>query len=225
MQSINENDTIGTALATIDATLPAAPLNPPVPGDTDDHPPVVIDTAVASPVIDATIANADKPTSPSNRKQRKAAAKAAPKPAAKPVKPVSQPVPVSFGGFSGGNVARTAQTVAADRTHFGGTTSSRDEAYLALFATVAAEANDKRTVTLTALAAKATNHFYDGSAKPHDAGAINRARKAGNIIVASDGSSLKLSKRGAELAANVLAKLRPAKRVKPAASPASEPAT
>lgn len=130
----------------------------------------------------------------------------------KPVKPEAapkavKPAPVKFGPFTGGNVGRTASTVAANRTAFGGVTSNRDEAYLALFATVAKAADDGRTITLAKLAERGTNAFYTGSAKPHDAGAINRARKAGNVAVSDDGSSLTLTEAGGKLASAIVAKL------------------
>lgn len=136
--------------------------------------------------------------------------KPAPVTGEQPAATVAAPVaPTRIGGFTLGNIARTAGVVVAQRTHYG-TTSSRDEAYLALFATTAADAEkcpDGTTITLAALASHGTNKFYTGSAKPHDAGAINRAIKAGNATKSDDGKSISLTDKGAELARNVLKKL------------------
>jgi hypothetical protein len=141
-------------------------------------------------------------------------------PAAKPVKPeaakpeavapVAKPEPVRFGGFTLGNINRTAATVVALRTNFGGVTSDRDTAYLAAFERVRRDTEatpDGETITLASLAKLVKNPYYTGSAKPHDAGAINRAVKAGNVERAADGHSIKLTARGATLAATAYNKL------------------
>jgi hypothetical protein len=125
------------------------------------------------------------------------------------VKP-AKPEPVRFGGFTLGNVNRTAATVVAQRTNFSGVTSDRDTAYLAQFERVrrdTAETPDGETITLASLAKLGKNPYYDRSAKPHDAGAINRAVKAGNVEHAADGASIKLTARGAALAAAAYSKL------------------
>ena len=109
------------------------------------------------------------------------------------------------GGFTLGNVARTADTVARGATHYGAT-SYRDGAYAAFYY-LNRDANG--VVTLAALAAYQRNPHYAGSAKPHDAGAINRAARAGTIVKANDGASFTFTERGETFAKLMLAKLAP----------------
>ncbi len=96
-----------------------------------------------------------------------------------------------------GAVNRTAATIAADRTNFGGTVSDRDEAYLRFYAGLAKRATGGR-VTLADIVASGKRPSYDGSNKPHDAGVINRLAKAGLVAKASDGHSFTFTKRGTE---------------------------
>jgi|688.fasta_scaffold222193_1 hypothetical protein len=130
---------------------------------------------------------------------------------AAPAAPVAgKPTVERFGGFTLGNINRTAATVVALRTNFGGVTSDRDTAYLAAFERVRRDTEatpDGETITLASLAKLVKNPYYTGSAKPHDAGAINRAVKAGNVERAADGHSIKLTARGATLAATAYNKL------------------
>lgn len=135
---------------------------------------------------------------------------AAPSPAASDAAPVAveatataKPAPVRIGGFTLGNIARTAATVAALRTHYGAE-SNRDHAYILLFGDTA-DANGG-TITLAALAAYGTNPYYTGSAKPHDAGAINRAIKAGNLSRDAATGALALTDTGRALLGNIRAK-------------------
>lgn len=163
--------------------------------------------------LNATTATATPATKPGKRAKP---AKPVAAPAVDPVAPVAvvakpaKPEPVRFGNFTLGNINRTAQTVVAQRTNFSGVTSDRDTAYLASFERVrrdTAETPDGETITLASLAKLAKNPYYTGSAKPHDAGAINRAVKAGNVEHSADGASIKLTKRGAELASAAYNKL------------------
>lgn len=140
--------------------------------------------------------------------------------------PVIATKPQSFGGFSIGNINRTAATIARSATHYG-TTSDRDGAYAALFVTVADTLPAGQPVKLGDLAEycgrdlpagqRARNPFYSGSAKPHDAGAINRAERAGSIVKASDGASFTLTDAGRQLGLNTLRKLAEAAQPVPAA--------
>ena len=116
-----------------------------------------------------------------------------------PATVVVVPVPV----FSAGNIARTASTVAAERTHYG-VTSSRDDAYCAFYTR---EADASNSVTLAMLATFKRNPLYAGSAKPHDAGAIVRAIKAGTITRSDDGRTLMLTEAGATRGRLILSKL------------------
>ncbi len=106
------------------------------------------------------------------------------KPAAADAAPVAKP---------SGNVTRTARTIAAQATNFGGL-SDRDNAYLAFFAGFA-----KRTGGRVAIAdvhASGLLPDYSGSRKPHDAGVIVRLTKAGLVSPASDGTSFTFTELG-----------------------------
>lgn len=134
-----------------------------------------------------------------------------------------------IGGFTLGNIARTAGRVVAGATHFGAE-SDRDNAYLRLFLDGANDAErmpngDGRSVTLAALASYGTNPFYGGSAKPHDAGAINRAIKAGHATRSDDGRTVTLTERGLQQARLLLTKATAATTApaEPVAEPSSEP--
>jgi len=194
MQSINKND-VSSVIETVIANGEAA--------NDATVSTVAVDTIAETISAETGTEPVSVETAPKPKRVRKPASKP------EPVKPAAPVAPVSFGGFSAGNVSRTARTVALDKTHFGGVTSDRDTAYLALFLDTARLNKSGRTVTLAALAERSTNHFYTGSAKPHDAGAINRARKAGNIEPATDGTSLTFTDRGFNLASAALKKLRP----------------
>lgn len=169
----------------------------------------------------------------SKRAQRKAdkAAKAA-QPTTDATATATAPAPAAnIGGFTLGNIARTARTVAAQRTHFGAE-SDRDNAYMRLYLDCANDAErlarfgvtpDGRTVTLAALASYTLNPFYTGSAKPHDAGAINRAIKAGHLSRDETGSVLTLTERGLSVARAIQSAAN--KRLPVPTEPASEPAS
>lgn len=136
----------------------------------------------------------------------KATAKRTRKPKADklPVAPVER-----FGGFSAGNIARTATTAAAMRYPFD-TASTRDDSYTAFFALAAREhgtGDNKRTVALTALASYGRNPLYSGSAKPHDAGAIERASKRAHIAYDAEARTITLTEAGAEAGSAILTKL------------------
>ena len=137
-----------------------------------------------------------------SNKPSKRTAPVAPATDAAPVAVVT--APARIGGFTLGNIARTAATVAAGRTHYGAE-SNRDHAYILLFGDAADKPEAAGAITLAALAAYGTNPFYVGSAKPHDAGAINRAIKAGNLA-RDDAGTLTLTARGSELLANIRSK-------------------
>lgn len=93
------------------------------------------------------------------------------------------------------NVTRTIATIAKRATNFGGL-SDRDNAYIAFFASFAKR--DGGSVTIATLAASGARPSVPGSsAKPHDAGAVNRLvsagliREAGGVITFTDaGKSL-----------------------------------
>jgi hypothetical protein len=143
------------------------------------------------------IVKADAATKPATKPAVKAAA--ADKPTSK------RAVAPAINGYSAGNITRTAATVAAKRTHYGAGTS-RDECYLALYATVA-KANGGNATLAQLAASGPTNPYYSGSSKPHDAGALNRNLAAGNISITADGNTLSLTPIGAEKARAILAKL------------------
>ena len=84
---------------------------------------------------------------------------------------------------------RDADTILAQRTHFG-VTSGRDDAYLALFAQ---HADASGTVSVAKLREIGANPFYSGSAKASDAGAINRAIKAGRAKANATGEQFTLT--------------------------------
>lgn len=85
-------------------------------------------------------------------------------------------------------IARTCATIARNATNFGGTLSDRDHAYITFYASLAALAADG-IVTIRAIADSGRGPAYNGSAKPHDAGVVNRLRKAGLLTVEADGTS------------------------------------
>lgn len=133
--------------------------------------------------------------------------------------PAIRAVSERIGGFSLSNIARTAGTVATHRYGFGSETN-RDYAYLLLFGHArdnaelpnATDAGDMpenivgRPVSLGMLASYGANPYYTGSNKPHDAGAITRAVKAGYIVRSSDGVLLAFTARGNALLSNLRAK-------------------
>jgi len=80
------------------------------------------------------------------------------------------------------SVARDIATANRGAAHYD-QTSDRDEAYLALYATV----TGNRSFTIAELAKRKINPFYGGSNKASDGGALVRAIKAGNITVTGAG--------------------------------------
>jgi hypothetical protein len=114
--------------------------------------------------------------------------------------PTSEPTPPAAEPADAPRVigtARTAATVARNATNFGGTLSDRDHAYIAFYASLAGAVG--ATVTLADIANCGRGPAYGGSAKPHDAGVINRLRKAGLLTVESDGSSFAFTPAAASL--------------------------
>lgn len=140
-------------------------------------------------------------------------AKQSPKQAA-PVKAQAAPDATAADTLATKRATRDAKTIAAYRTHFGAV-SSRDEAYAAFYRVTAIEHGKPETFTLAQLAAKQRNPLYAGSNKASDAGAINRARKAGHIAPTSDAcDAYTFTDAGAQYADNVLAKLKAATATK-----------
>ena len=98
----------------------------------------------------------------------------------------------------------TAQTIVAQRTAFG-QTSSRDDAYLAFYAK---HADKHGVLSVAALAQHVTNPFYTGaSKKADDAGAINRQIKAGRVAYSDDGATITLSDKAMQAGRAVLKSL------------------
>ena len=105
-----------------------------------------------------------------------------PKQATKPVKPVSIPADKSDKRLRR-SVARDIATANRGAANFE-QTSDRDEAYLALYATV----TGNRSFTIAELSKRSVNPFYSGaSAKASDGGALVRAQKAGSLTVTDTG--------------------------------------
>ena len=122
---------------------------------------------------------------------------------------VSAPDPVAVAADR--RVARDAASVARFATHYGAT-SIRDDAYRALYALAANGANGFTLRAVydagTAVGDKRVNPFYIGSAKATDVGALNRARKAGDIVPTDDTcTAYTFTERGFSLARAALAKL------------------
>lgn len=150
---------------------------------------------------------------PTKAKPAKAVA-ASGKPTTAPAQPSTAPQAVAKPSAA---LGRDVAGVARNATHYGAT-SSRDEAYLALYASLAPAG---QPVTLAALRAANVNPFYTGSAKASDIGAINRARKAGNATPAADHTAITLTPAAHATGLTVLAKLRQPATAKPAATVAS----
>lgn len=99
-------------------------------------------------------------------------------------------------------LARDAATIDNGAANFE-TSSNRDAAYLAFYGD-AVRKYGRDTFTLAELHAigtpgargKATNPRYNGSAKATDAGAITRARKAGNVTVSDNGNRITVTAAG-----------------------------
>jgi hypothetical protein len=153
-----------------------------------------------APVAPATVATVAAPAKPAakaskrvvNVKAAKPAAKPAPV-AAKPAKPAAKPADAP--AKPSANVNRTIATIAAQACNFGGVVSTRDEAYLAFYASFAKAARDG-VATVRAIAESGRKPAYNGSNKPHDAGVVQRLHKAGIINAASDGSSFRFTDLG-----------------------------
>lgn len=106
--------------------------------------------------------------------------------ASKPAKPDAGPAKPAA------HITRTAATVAAQRTNFGGLTD-RDAAYLTFYGKLARANGGKLTVAAIA-AAGPRNPHYPGSSKAHDAGVIVRFCKAGLCTTSPDGNELTFTK-------------------------------
>ena len=114
------------------------------------------------------------------------------KPATAPVAPAAAPLakPAAVERF----LARDAATVERAATNFG-TVSDRDAAYRLFFGGVMRAHNDTATLAQIHAAGLASGNkriypHYTGSAKATDAGAINRAVKAGYFTVSENGNRL-----------------------------------
>lgn len=126
----------------------------------------------------------------------------------KPAKPAPIAT-VKHGGFTDGNIKRTADTAGAMRYPYNAA-SSRDDAYTAFFALASREHGtgpDKLTVTFAALASYTVNPLYSGSNKPHDAGAIERAAKRQHITCDATARTITLTTTGLADGRALLAKL------------------
>lgn len=123
----------------------------------------------------------------SDRAAKLAAAKArnSAKQAGKASAPATDaPAPAAVTAAARG-LTRDANTVSAMRTAFG-EISDRDAAYRLFFGIVAREAGKPDTFTLAQLRTRSVNPHYAGSNKASDAGAINRAVKAGYFTVSGE---------------------------------------
>lgn len=145
-----------------------APVAPVAPATTDTKP------ALAKPA---------KITKPATAKPVVATAKPAVKRVAKPAP--AAPATADAEPATVRGLARTVHTIAANATNFGGVLSDRDHAYIAFFASFAGAKRDG-TVLVRDIISSGRTPAYGGSAKPADAGVINRLRKAGVLTVNSD---------------------------------------
>lgn len=147
-------------------------------------------TAPVAPTVEAAkpakLRTAPKPAKPATDKPAKAA-----KPVTAPVEPVEAEPAVRVLP-----ITRTCATIAANATSFG-SLSDRDHAYITYYAGLAKRAKNG-VLTIRAIAdhfaATGARPIGPASAKPHDAGVVNRLRKAGIVTVESDGSSFKFTK-------------------------------
>ena len=103
------------------------------------------------------------------------------------------------------NAARDAATIARNATSFS-TLSERDIAYLRLYGDAMRANGHKATLTEIAAAGKLVNGrvinpYYTGSAKATDAGAANRLRKAGYIVISAAGNVFTATKAARDTAA------------------------
>jgi hypothetical protein len=93
------------------------------------------------------------------------------------------------------NITRTIATVERGACNFGGTISDRDNAYFGFYKQLIAANGGKLTVA--AIVASGRKPAYNGSAKPHDAGVIQRLGKAGLLAgTGSESAPLTLTARG-----------------------------
>lgn len=112
---------------------------------------------------------------------------------AKPAKVVAKPVtPVAAPAKPSANVTRTAATIAAGACNFGGL-SDRDAAYVTFYASLA-KAAANGVVTLRAIVDSGRKPNYQGSAKPHDAGVIQRLAKASLVATRDNGAAFVFTK-------------------------------
>lgn len=134
--------------------------------------------------------------------------KPATKPAAKPVtaKPAT-PAPVAAAtpatpaapAKPAAGITRTISTIARGACNFGAL-SDRDTAYLAFYAGFAKRSASGR-VTVESIAAHGTRPAYTGSAKPHDAGVIQRLAKAGLVTLLNGAAEFTFTDKAKTLAA------------------------
>lgn len=164
------------------------------------------DTALSSGVVsqptDTVPATVVEPTTTDKPKRAKRTAKpteakpVSAKLAAKPGKPDAAEAPAT----PSRDISRTATTIAANRTNFGGSLSDRDNAYITFFASFV---SGNKPIAIRAIAESARGPAYNGSAKPYDAGVVNRLRKAGVISVSEAGDTFTFTKTGRSLASFV----------------------
>jgi hypothetical protein len=187
-----------------------AALATPAPVKPAGQPEIVVSTTAADTLAAAAAAPkpAGKPVTVRSGKRDIAAKPAKPaKPDAKPApvavavaaKPVSKPADTA--ALPSRDIVRTAATVARNATHYGAATT-RDDYYLAFFASFCRKASNG-SVTLRTIADSKRTVDTGGnfaSAKPTDAGVINRLRKAGRITVSADGNTLSFTESQRKLA-------------------------
>lgn len=105
--------------------------------------------------------------------------------AAKPVKPA--PAPEAKAAKPAAHITRTAAAIVRNATNFGNL-SDRDAAYITFYSRLAKR--NGGAVTLSQIAESGERPNYAGSAKPHDAGVINRLTKAGFLSVTESGNRI-----------------------------------
>lgn len=91
-------------------------------------------------------------------------------------------------------ITRTAATIHAMRTNYA-SLSDRDQAYFAFYASFAGAKRD-HTFTVADIVASGRYPAYNGSKKPHDAGAVQRLVKAGLLLETDNGHTLRLTDTG-----------------------------
>lgn len=163
----------------------------------------VADAATASAPVAATVVATPAPAAPVAAKPAKRVI-AKPSANGKPAKPAAKPVTVAAklakpakpeAAKPSGNVTRTAATIAAQACNFG-SLSDRDTTYMRFYASLARKAANG-VVTLRAIVdsghARVPGATF-ASAKPHDAGVIQRLNKAGLVSIRDNGAAFVFTK-------------------------------